>query len=459
MENFAEFLSARRQQLGKSQSDFARALNYSVQAVAKYEKGRSEMNVASLIAAARFLEVDVDSLCAQKAEKNNDWADKQDFDAALFASNLSAIRNKAKLTPEEAAKRIGVSPRSIINYEKGRSAPSLSVFLALSECYNVKPSTFFFTPVALEVSAKAPAKRAPIHFLPLWIAIASLAVVGTGVGIPLYLSKKNAATNSSFSSEPDPNPASSQASSAASSSADSSTSSSEASSSSSSTSSSSATSSSSSSSTTGKVVTATIDQGADGLMGGSTHAVHFFENGIEVTDQNYYLAYSYTLSDSNGSDYAQRANDFYLDYRLVSNEAPLKIAQYKRDSDNVFRSYVVAYLDPISIKPLVIADYGAECVVAQNLTDYYEKDLALWESKQSTTSAESLTVKNEGKDAGYLTAEGNLNVQKSDATAMAWLARYDKACLDSLYANDMVYNKKANVQLAKNFYSYCYSNA
>lgn len=459
MGNFAEFLSARRQQLGKSQSDFARALNYSVQAVAKYEKGRSEMNVASLIAAARFLEVDVDSLCAQKAEKNNDWADKQDFDAALFASNLSAIRNKAKLTPEEAAKRIGVSPRSIINYEKGRSAPSLSVFLALSECYNVKPSTFFFTPVALEVSAKAPAKRAPIHFLPLWIAIASLAVVGTGVGIPLYLSKKNAATNSSFSSEPDPNPASSQASSAASSSADSSTSSSEASSSSSSTSSSSATSSSSSSSTTGKVVTATIDQGADGLMGGSTHAVHFFENGIEVTDQNYYLAYSYTLSDSNGSDYAQRANDFYLDYRLVSNEAPLKIAQYKRDSDNVFRSYVVAYLDPISIKPLVIADYGAECVVAQNLTDYYEKDLALWESKQSTTSAESLTVKNEGKDAGYLTAEGNLNVQKSDATAMAWLARYDKACLDSLYANDMVYNKKANVQLAKNFYSYCYSNA
>jgi hypothetical protein len=207
------------------------------------------------------------------------------------------------------------------------------------------------------------------------------------------------------------------------------------------------------------VVTATIDQGADGLVGGSTHAVHFFENGIEVTDQNYYLVYSYTLSDSNGSDYAQWANDFYLDYRLVSNKAPLKIAQYKRDSDNVFRSFIVTYLDPISIKPLVIADYGAECVVAQNLVDYYEKDLALWESKQSTTSAESLTVKNEGKDAGYLTAEGNLNVQKSDATAMAWLARYDKACLDSFYANDMVYNKKANVQLAKNFYSYCYSNA
>jgi transcriptional regulator with XRE-family HTH domain len=94
MENFAEFLSARRQQLGKSQSDFARALNYSVQAVAKYEKGRSEMNVASLIAAARFLEVDVDSLCAQKAEKNNDWADKQDFDAAflLRTSPPSEIR-------------------------------------------------------------------------------------------------------------------------------------------------------------------------------------------------------------------------------------------------------------------------------------------------------------------------------------------------------------------------------
>jgi len=468
--DFSAYLQQRRQALGKSQSDFARALHYSVQAVAKYEKGQSEMNVASLVAAARFLEVDVDSFCAGKAEKSNTLADEHDFDGTLFAANLATLRANAGLTPEDVAKKIGISSRSVINYEKGRFYPSLSVFLAFAECYSVKPSAFFFAPITPTAIPKTPAKRARIHFLPLWIAIASLAVVGTGVGIPLYLNKKNAASTSSFTSEPNStttsSAASSQASSALSSSSSSTASSSAPSSTSSSTSSSASNSSWSESvsfpySTSGKTVTATIEHDSTGFVGASIHAAHFFEDGIEVTDQNYFLRASFKLSD--GSSYVQYGNDLYLDYRAIEGQAQLSVTQYVRDlsvTDSfLFRSITVATLTPIDIKALSISDYANECAVAQTQIDFYKAENATWKNNIATAETAEAAVKKEGTDAGYLTAEDKLNVKKSDTNAMAWLSRYVKASSDSLYANEIENDKGIKQARAEAFYSYCYSNS
>jgi transcriptional regulator with XRE-family HTH domain len=119
MTAYADLLAKKRKYLGKSQNDFANALKYSVQAVAKYEKGQAEMNVAQLLSAAKFLEVDPDSLLQGIDEKKNDCADCTTFDPHRFARNLRNSRLSCYLSYDEMAQKIGVSARSLKNYEKG----------------------------------------------------------------------------------------------------------------------------------------------------------------------------------------------------------------------------------------------------------------------------------------------------------------------------------------------------
>ena len=55
-----------------------------------------------------------------------------------FAVRLKTLREKAKLTPEQAAEAIGVSLKMIYNYEDGAFQPRVSSFPKIAEIYKVK---------------------------------------------------------------------------------------------------------------------------------------------------------------------------------------------------------------------------------------------------------------------------------------------------------------------------------
>lgn len=64
---------------------------------------------------------------------------------APFKISLAAARVNAKLRQEDVAKSLGVSKLTIINWEKGKTTPSIANFEKLAEIYNI-PMDYIFLP-------------------------------------------------------------------------------------------------------------------------------------------------------------------------------------------------------------------------------------------------------------------------------------------------------------------------
>ena len=57
--------------------------------------------------------------------------------------SLAAARVNAKLTQEDAAKRLKIGKRTLINWEKGTSIPSFSDVNMLSQIYKIPVDNIF----------------------------------------------------------------------------------------------------------------------------------------------------------------------------------------------------------------------------------------------------------------------------------------------------------------------------
>lgn len=57
--------------------------------------------------------------------------------------SLAAARVNAEMTQEEAAKRMNVSKKTIVNWEKGSAIPSFASLKALSEIYKMPMDNIF----------------------------------------------------------------------------------------------------------------------------------------------------------------------------------------------------------------------------------------------------------------------------------------------------------------------------
>lgn len=65
---------------------------------------------------------------------------------ADFKISLASARVNAGMTQAEIADKMGVSKKTIINWEKGNTSPSFAVIQALSSIYNI-PADYIFLPL------------------------------------------------------------------------------------------------------------------------------------------------------------------------------------------------------------------------------------------------------------------------------------------------------------------------
>lgn len=63
--------------------------------------------------------------------------------AEIIQISLAAARVNAKMTQEEAAKRLKIGKRTIINWEKGVVTPSFADLNMLSSIYNIPLDNIF----------------------------------------------------------------------------------------------------------------------------------------------------------------------------------------------------------------------------------------------------------------------------------------------------------------------------
>ncbi|MCI2068556.1 MAG: helix-turn-helix domain-containing protein [Bacilli bacterium] len=197
MNSYSTLIALKRKQLGKSQADLAEAMHYSVQAVAKYEKGQSDISVQSLLVICRFLDIDPDSFLAGKDQNNHTCDLNKEFDGKLFASNLRNARLKARLSLDKLAEDLKISSRSLKNYEGGHSVPFLSVFSEILKYTNQTASVFLTQEIkgpTVIVKTKMPLSKL-ILAIGLIVFVAGGATYGIVTGIR-YLNKRGTESNS-----------------------------------------------------------------------------------------------------------------------------------------------------------------------------------------------------------------------------------------------------------------------
>lgn len=192
VEKLSSFVLARRKELSLSQSTVAETIHYTIQALSKFENNRGTLALSCLPFLAAALEVDVDHLLTYQNEKDPAIKQKEPIDIVILADNLTTARLKKGLSQKEAAERLLLSKQSLINYEKGRSYPSIETFYLMMDLYEKKPHELFYLAdhqVLLSNEKKKRQKRI------LWISLGAVLLIATALSLSLpFLRSKGSQT-------------------------------------------------------------------------------------------------------------------------------------------------------------------------------------------------------------------------------------------------------------------------
>jgi transcriptional regulator with XRE-family HTH domain len=187
MESLGSYVAKRRRSLGLTQQQLADALGYSVQAISKFEKGLSQMDLSSLPTLAKALSLSLDELLHQKEHQEGSVCSFS-FQGDLLAANLSYLRAAKGLTQQEAGDIAHISARSLANYEKGLFLPSLATVLIYLDYYHVSADDLFGKALAPVAEKPVAPKRHLWRWLTPIIACLVAAIV-IGSTSPLWFSR------------------------------------------------------------------------------------------------------------------------------------------------------------------------------------------------------------------------------------------------------------------------------
>jgi transcriptional regulator with XRE-family HTH domain len=186
------YVAERRKTLGLTQGDLAKALGYTAQGISKFESGDSQISILVLPKLANLLNESLDDLIAQKKNPDPLTEPNPQVDNANLVANLIAVRSQHNLSQEKEASLLGISKRSIINYEQGEGYLPLEALDRLLKLYKISAKTFYFDKIApisvSQIHYESPKRK--IHYL--WVSLAILLGVGLIVGCtsPLWLPRQ-----------------------------------------------------------------------------------------------------------------------------------------------------------------------------------------------------------------------------------------------------------------------------
>jgi transcriptional regulator with XRE-family HTH domain len=155
-ESLGAYVATRRKALNFTQNDLARALGYSNQAISKFESEGSLLSIMVLPELANFLHLSFSDLVNRNPNPVPPSKPAEKFNPEAFRQNLISLRQKSGYSQSQEARLLGVSARSIQNYESGSSYPSFASLEKLVETFQVSIDDLFY-PIAMV----APAEIAP----------------------------------------------------------------------------------------------------------------------------------------------------------------------------------------------------------------------------------------------------------------------------------------------------------
>jgi transcriptional regulator with XRE-family HTH domain len=183
------YLAARRQKLGLTQKDLAEAAGYSVQAISRFEKGETQISLASLPAICNLLHLSLSDLFLRSETPYPPAKPLEKINPDVLASSLKNLRGKAHYSRNKEAQLLGVSPKTIFNYEAGFSLPALDVMDRILVLYSLMIEDLVYP---LVVGSLLPYESPRKKRLALLFILLGALLLGAGGGTGAYFGIKEA---------------------------------------------------------------------------------------------------------------------------------------------------------------------------------------------------------------------------------------------------------------------------
>ena len=132
-----------RKSSGLTQKEVASFLGYSEQLISIWERGSSFPDASAWGGLCKLYRIPLSTLLLEESATTGISADI-DFDPQDFCTRLLLLRKGRGLTQTELAAKLGINPKTIISFEKGKSLPSRQAFLSLCDYYSLTPEELYF---------------------------------------------------------------------------------------------------------------------------------------------------------------------------------------------------------------------------------------------------------------------------------------------------------------------------
>lgn len=176
-----QYIALRRKSLGLRQTDLGEKLSYSVQAISKIEKGQSEPAGATLPSLANALKVSLEDLFALNENPENNLNKCPPFDNVTFSQNFAYLRLKENLSQKDLARILGISKRSVANYEQGTGVPSYESIKKLLAHFSLNASQLYFQTLSpTQVNKQKLIRRS------IWAVLGSFVLAGVAITVSLF---------------------------------------------------------------------------------------------------------------------------------------------------------------------------------------------------------------------------------------------------------------------------------
>ena len=132
-----EFIKARRKALGLSLQEVGESINYTPQAIRKFETGDVKIDIRLVGKLIKVLNVSLDCFLNADIEHIEEYKEIPPFDVEKFTSRLRYLREKAQITQLDFANRLGINKTRVSKLEKGESTPNSLEFIKIAKFYDI----------------------------------------------------------------------------------------------------------------------------------------------------------------------------------------------------------------------------------------------------------------------------------------------------------------------------------
>lgn len=142
--NINEFIKARRKELGLSLQQVGDAINYTPQAIRKFETGSTNIDIRLVEKLIKVLNVSLTCFLNCDIEHIEEYKEVPPFDVDQFTSRLRYLRENKKITQADFSKELNIPKGRVSKLENGESFPCVYEFIRIANFYNIDYEELYF---------------------------------------------------------------------------------------------------------------------------------------------------------------------------------------------------------------------------------------------------------------------------------------------------------------------------